>query len=121
MAVIEDCTSALDNDPKYIKAIWRRAIAYEKQEKYIDAQEDYKKILEIEPNHDLAQRQITRLEPLVKTQFEEQKEEVMGKLKDFANWGLGKVGLSLNNFETKQDPNTGGYSIQFKQNANATS
>jgi len=79
-----------------------------------------KKILEIEPNHELVKRQITRLEPLVKQQFDEQKEEVIGKLKDFANWGLGKVGLSLNNFEAKQDPQSGNYNIQFKQNANST-
>lgn len=42
--------------------------------------------------------------------------QMLGKLKDMGNWLLGKVGLSLDNFQTTKDPATGNVSIQFTQN-----
>lgn len=118
---IEDCSRSLEYNPTYIKALFRRAQAYEKTSKYYDAQNDYKKILEIDKNMDLAKASISRLEPKVKEEQERQKEEVIGTLKNFANWGLGKLGLSLDNFEAKQDPATGGYNIQFNPNSQSKS
>ena len=113
---IEECTQSIEYNDKYIKAYWRRARSYEKLEKWFDAKSDYNKILEIDPHHEITKANLDRIEPLVQKQFEEQKEEVITKLKGGANWLLGKVGLSLDNFEAVQNPQTGAYNINFKQN-----
>lgn len=41
--------------------------------------------------------------------------DVAGKLKELGNTVLGKFGMSLDNFKTEKDPNTGSYSVNFKQ------
>lgn len=40
---------------------------------------------------------------------------IAGKLKDLGNSLLGKIGLSLDNFQMKKDPTSGSYSINFQQ------
>lgn len=113
---LDECTKSIEYNDQYIKAYWRRAKSCEKLEKYYDAKADYQQILEIDPNHEISKANLERIEPLVQQQFEKQKEEVMTTLKGGANWLLGKVGLSLDNFEATQNPETGAYNINFKQN-----
>ena len=61
------------------------------------------------------QQAIPRLEKLSAAKLEEQKEEMLGKLKDLGNSVLGRWGMSLDNFKAEKDPNTGSYNISFSQ------
>ncbi|XP_055296549.1 tetratricopeptide repeat protein 1 isoform X2 [Sitodiplosis mosellana] len=113
---IEDCTKAIENNPNYIKAYARRATLYEETDKLDECMADYNKILELDPSSVEAKTHVTRLQPIVHERNERLKEEMMGKLKDLGNMILKPFGLSTNNFQLQQDPNTGSYSVNFQQN-----
>jgi len=110
------CTRALDCNPKYVKALVRRAYANEKIGKSFtisQAIDDHKKVLELDPDNNNASRNaIRRLEVMLKVQQEKEKEEMLAKVKDVGNKLLGKLGLSLDNFNLQQNAN-GGYSINM--------
>ena len=110
-----DCSAALDLHPIYVKALVRRASAFEGMGDYEATLVDLKKVLELEPENKAAAASIARVEPLAEKKREEMKEEMMGKLKDLGNTLLGKFGMSLDNFKTEKDPSTGSYSIKFQQ------
>eukprot|EP00965_Chrysotila_dentata_P049265 1633104-Pleurochrysis_carterae.AAC.4 len=114
-AVIEDCTSALGVQPEYIKALLRRAQAHEALGRPTEALEDMRKIVELDPSVKAAANSIPRLEAASAAKLEEQKEEMLGKLKELGNSVLGKFGLSLDNFKAEKDPTTGSYNISFGQ------
>lgn len=78
---------------------------------------DYNKVVEIEPTHVEARAQVARLKPIIDERNEKLKAEMMGKLKDLGNMILKPFGLSTNNFQLQQDPNTGSYSVNFNQNS----
>ncbi|XP_013143096.1 PREDICTED: tetratricopeptide repeat protein 1-like [Papilio polytes] len=112
---IKDCTKAIELDEKYLKAYNRRAQSYEATEKFDECLVDYKKILEIDPGHKEAQAAVIRLPPLIEEKNEKLKKEMLGKLKDLGNMILKPFGLSTDNFQMEQDPESKGYKINFKQ------
>jgi len=112
---IKECTKALELNPSYTKALLRRAEAHEKLDHLEEAIADMKKVIELDPSNDQARRTIRRLEPLAAEKREKMKEEMIGKLKEMGNSILGRFGMSVDNFKSVQDPNTGSYSIQFQR------
>ncbi|XP_004076693.1 tetratricopeptide repeat protein 1 [Oryzias latipes] len=115
---ISDCSRAIDLDPDYLRALLRRAELYEQTEKLDEALEDYQKVLERDPSHSGARQACVRLPPLIQERNEKLKEEMISKLKDLGNMVLRPFGLSTNNFQVNQDPNSGSYAINFVQNPN---
>lgn len=120
-SAIEDCAKAIEHNPKYLKALLsiiestsRRATLYEEADKLDESLEDFKQILEMDPDNAEARAAQVRLPPKIQERNERLKEEMVGKLKDLGNMILRPFGLSTQNFEMKQDPSTGSYSINFK-------
>nr|XP_026486769.1 tetratricopeptide repeat protein 1 isoform X1 [Vanessa tameamea] len=112
---IKDCTKAVELDDKYVKAYYRRAQCYEITEKLDESLEDYKQMLLIDPSHKEAQSAMVRLPPLIAERNDKLKSEMLDKLKDLGNMILKPFGLSTQNFQMEQDPETKGYKINFKQ------
>lgn len=114
------CTQALKLDPSYLKALLRRAQANEKintSTGLTQALEDYKKLkLQAKDTYTLreCQRAERELPNKIKEKTEQEKEEMIGKLKDLGNSILGKFGLSTDNFQMQPDPSgSGGYTMNF--------
>ncbi|XP_065883040.1 tetratricopeptide repeat protein 1-like [Dysidea avara] len=112
---ISDCSEALKMKPDYMKALLRRAQSYEATEKLEEALADYKKVIEMDPSNQTAREAIMRLPKQIEEQREKLKEEMLGKLKDLGNMFLKPFGISTDNFQMQQDPNTGSYSVNFKR------
>jgi len=112
---IEDCTEALELNQKYVKALLRRAQTYEDVDKPHEAMKDFEKILELDPGNKDAIMAAVRLPDKIREKDEKLKAEMMDGLKKLGNMCLKPFGLSTNNFNMVQDPNTGGYNIQFNK------
>nr|CAD7425574.1 unnamed protein product [Timema monikensis] len=112
---IEDCSKSIELKPDYLKAYHRRAQMYEQLQKLDEALADFQKILELDPSHKEAMIATKRLPPMIEERNEKLKTEMLDKLKDLGNLILRPFGLSTENFKLNQDPNTGGYSVNFQQ------
>ncbi|XP_029030118.1 tetratricopeptide repeat protein 1 [Betta splendens] len=115
---ISDCTRAIELNSDYLRALLRRAELYEQTDKLDEALEDYKRVLERDPNQASARQACMRLPQQIQERNEKLKEEMISKLKDLGNMFLRPFGLSTNNFQVNQDQETGSYSINFVQNPN---
>ncbi|KAI0778528.1 TPR-like protein [Trametes elegans] len=117
--VVSACTEALKDDPRYQKALQRRAAANEKINSWSSlsaAQEDYKQLLELLPpdSPDLVgiRRSLSALPPRIEAAQKRETAEMLDKLKGLGNNILGNFGLSTDNFQFV--PNgQGGYSMNF--------
>jgi tetratricopeptide (TPR) repeat protein len=57
-------SQSIQADSLFINAIYNRGVAYEKMKKYSEANLDYRKALQIDPNYDLASEAVVRLKKL---------------------------------------------------------
>ncbi|KAI1287373.1 Tetratricopeptide repeat protein 1 [Halotydeus destructor] len=116
--IVKDCTKAIEADPTYLKPLLRRAQVYRQigNEKLDDSLADYNKILEISPASVEAKFAVLELNQEISARNEKLKNEMIGKLKDLGNLVLRPFGLSTENFQLNQNPDTGGYSVNFSQN-----
>lgn len=112
---IDDCTIALLLNPRYVRAYVRRMTAYERLDQTEEALGDAKEALQLDNTKPIHHQHVTRLQQKENERMEKLKEETMGKLKDLGNSILGNFGLSLDNFQAQQDPNTGSYNISFNK------
>ncbi|XP_002980175.2 tetratricopeptide repeat protein 1 [Selaginella moellendorffii] len=111
---VHESSKAIELNPAYIKAFLRRAQAHEKVDKLEDSLADMKKVLELDPANKEAAKAVRRLEPVVAERREKMKEEMLGKLKELGNSVLGRFGMSVDNFKSVKDPETGSYSISYQ-------
>lgn len=113
--VVEDCSKSLELDDSYLKPRLRRAQTYRQMggEKLDAALDDYRKILELDPDDQSVRRIIFELEAEINERNEKLKAEMLSKLKDLGNAVLRPFGLSTNNFQLDQN-DSGGYSVNFK-------
>jgi len=114
-SAIEDCSEAIELNDKYLKAILRRAQLYEDTDKPHEALRDFEKVLELDPKHIESLVAVRRLPDKIKEKDEKLKAEMMDNLKKLGNMCLKPFGLSTDNFQFVQDPNSGGYSVNFKK------
>ncbi|KAI9032246.1 hypothetical protein DFJ74DRAFT_640796 [Hyaloraphidium curvatum] len=111
-----NCSRALEEKPDYVKALQRRAFANEKLDTSTalsEALEDYKKLVALEPLNKEARNAVLTLPARIRAKADNEKDEMIGKLKELGNSILGRFGLSTDNFQMVQDPATGSYSVKF--------
>ncbi|KAJ3073155.1 hypothetical protein HK102_006062, partial [Quaeritorhiza haematococci] len=105
---VEYSTQSLTLNPTYTKALHRRALASSRLNTSTSlntALEDYKQILKDDPGNVEARRAVRELPGRIERVQEEEKAEMLAKLKDLGNSFLGKFGLSTDMFKVQQDPN----------------
>ncbi|EHA98754.1 Sperm-associated antigen 1 [Heterocephalus glaber] len=75
----QDCEKVLKLEPGNIKALLRRATTYKHQNKLQEAIEDLRKVLEVEPDHDLAKKTLSEVERNLKNYEPTSKPQTKGK------------------------------------------
>ncbi|TDL28361.1 TPR-like protein [Rickenella mellea] len=118
---VKACTEALVDDPRYVKALQRRATSNENLSTWASlssAQEDYQTLLKIlppdSPQIRPTKRALDSVKPRAEAAQKRETAEMLDKLKGLGNSILGNFGLSTDNF--KFEPNgQGGYSMNFSK------
>lgn len=78
-SAIEDCSKAIELNPTYLKAYFRRAQMLEETDKLDEALSDYKKILELDPRHQEANIAVLKLPEQIEIRNEKLKTEMLGE------------------------------------------
>lgn len=112
---VSDCSIAIELDPRYVRALMRRAKAYEKLDRLEDAVQDLDAAVAVDSTYAPALQEQTRVKRLYHEKTEKMKEEMLGKLKGLGNTILGKFGMSLDNFKLEPQEG-GGYSVSYQNN-----
>lgn len=114
---LEHADQCIKLNSKYAKGYLRRYKANYQKDKIHDAAADLEKACEL--SEEIAKIYKVTLQTVKNesaTRFESEKKEMLDKFKTFGNWALGKVGMSIDNFELVQDSNSGTYSVKYKGN-----
>ncbi|XP_055478649.1 sperm-associated antigen 1 [Psammomys obesus] len=61
-SALQDCEKALELEPGNVKALLRRATTYKHQNKLQEAVDDLKRVLQVEPDNDLAKKTLSEIE-----------------------------------------------------------
>lgn len=142
---LKDCIRAVDLNPTYTKALLRRAKLYEELGQLDKALADFKELDQMDPNNAEIKAALATLPRRIEEQTEKLKAEMIsksvnililltsfekhflfyyllnvfssikGKMKDLGNMFLRPFGLSTDNFQLKQDPTTGSYSVNMSK------
>ncbi|XP_054726561.1 tetratricopeptide repeat protein 1 [Anastrepha obliqua] len=115
-SALDDCTKAIELWPEYVRALMRHGKLCEHEDRLEDALTDYQRVCELDPSIKEAREAVARLPKQIEVRNERLKAEMMSKLKDVGNMFLKPFGISTDNFQIQQDPNTGSYSVNFQQN-----
>lgn len=62
---LTDCDKALDLNPRYTKALYRRAVTLKQLYRYEGAVDNFKKVLELDPNFQPARDDVKKLESAI--------------------------------------------------------
>ena len=112
---ISQSNRALKLVPNYNKALFRRMQANEALDKLDDALSDAKLLKQLHPESALAQTEADRLEKMVQERRKREMDQMLGQLKELGNTLLGKIGLSLDQFNVQRDDKNGTFSINMQQ------
>ncbi|XP_058524565.1 sperm-associated antigen 1 [Ochotona princeps] len=78
-SAFQDCERVLELEPGNVKALLRRATTYKHQNKLQEAIDDLRKVLEVEPDNDLAKKTLSEVERDLKNSAPALKPQTKGK------------------------------------------
>ena len=99
MLKVQNASESLRLKPDYHKVRIRRAEMYEENDQPHESMEDWKQVLEKEPDHKLGQAAVKRLPAKIEAKNEKMKQEMFDGMKKLGNMCLKPFGLSTDNFK----------------------
>lgn len=111
---LEAFTQSVSYNENYLKPRFQKLKIYKEQEKYSEAKEEGKFIMERDPSFGGIIAEMQKLDKLEAEKLNKMKDEVLGNLKNLGNMVLGKFGMSLDNFKLNQNAD-GTYNVSMNQ------